>query len=205
MKAFWTIAAAVGDGSEGNARRPDLDFGGEWHKVVAIGDLVVGKATAGAGNHRHLLSGTLLVPAADGHWHRVIKRQNGQIWQEMIDATGTVTDHNHTGDLWPDFYLVFVITTDQGATNIENNNGVKMIAPAAITGTSPTDPLLNAGDISDTVWTGAEQNWVNGKMNDWLGLTVPTVVDRPQRWVEWLLPISLTRVVQHERHFRFTS
>lgn len=198
MKAFWTVAATTGDGTPGNPRRPLLDFGGEPHTVLTVGDLVVARPTAGAGNHRHLLSGTLTVPhPVDGHWHRVVQRKDGTVYQEMVDATGTVANHNHAGDLWPDYYLVFVRTTDTGAANLLANNGVREIAPATI------DPDGRVGDVLNTLYTTTERNWLVARMTEWLGLGMPAVVDRPSRWVEWLLPLSLTRVVRDERSYRF--
>lgn len=204
-KAYWTLAPRIGTGTSEDAYRPDINSGGEFSKWTSPGNLVVAKPSGGAGAHRHLLAGTVAMPhPTDGHWHRVIQRTDGSIYQEMVDASGAVTDHNHTGDLIPDFYLVFVYTTDQGAVNIESNNSnVRQIAPTEIVTDPETGDL--AGDVSDVLYTGGELTWLTNTLQNAMGLELPAVVDRPSRFVEWILPISLTRVVKAERAYRFAQ
>lgn len=198
-RAFWTVAAATGDGTPDNPRRPALNFGGQPNRVTVAGDLTVAKETAGAGAHRHLLCGTILHPhPSDGHWHRVIQRTDGTVYQEWVAGGGGGSTHAHAGDLWPDYYLCFVLTTDAGAANLLTNNGVREIAPCAI-----ANGVIGA--VSATPYTGPELTWLTNNMLSMLGLSRPAVVDRPSRWLEWILPISLSRVVRDERAFRFAA
>lgn len=172
-KAFWTIVAAVGNGTSNNPYRPNLPNLPTLRGSVPcdINRLLPGAAPA---DHTHLLVGNVGImsdQAGGGHEHIVI---NG-----VTRLRGTATAHVHPDPAGPDFYMCFLRCSDADFTTLVGApNNVKPLVMVIIDGNG------NEGGLDQTLWN-------NGSPNDWerktfwdtralniLGLQLPAEVDK---------------------------
>ena len=204
MKSFWLFAKQTGDGSEGDASRPDLPEAGQ--RWTSPGD-VVRLTGPVASPHRHLLVGGIALPddnLGDGHRHYVLRLDNGN-WAQVTEGA---VNHTHTlrinvaGRLLPDYFMLFWSGSDADAVAIANHPGCYPIVEAEMS--QDDDGNWSVGDLDTTAWTAGQRTTWENRCLDVLGIQLPPEVDRGKRLVQIFLGCLLSRQTDHERGYRFS-
>ena len=214
MRKFWTVRPNGGYGvgvKNGRSNYPDFPSLVGTREALIPGDIRVMEPTAGAGNHNHLIMGSIGLPsseAADDHYHWIIPKPGGGVRQVYI---GAGTPHNHTGELMahrgaqdyvqPKFYLVLV-TCDEAEYAHLTSNGVVNVAerPGIEVDDGEGGTKWVYSPLSTTTWGAGKTNAVTNWLHNQLGLQRPDIVDDDKSLIVWLLDIAGWRPEQEDKH-----
>lgn len=214
MRKFWTVRPNGGYGvGVKNAREnyPSLPASVGQRSWTMPGDIHVAEPTTGAGNHNHLIMGSVALPsseAADDHYHWIMPIPGGGIKQVYI---GSGTSHNHTGELvshnggqdyvQPKFYLLLITCDDAEYTSLMNAGVVNIaerVASEVDNGEGGTEWVY--APLSTSPWSAGKTTAVTNWLHNQLGLQRPSIVDDDKSLIIWLLDIAGWRPEQENKH-----
>jgi hypothetical protein len=199
MKAGWVFARDDG----GTPSLPD-GIGGRY-----VNPLDIVRITGGpAGNeHTHLLVGSLAMHSDQiGVFHEhFVTDVTGQ-WVQLT-LPDSVTEHDHDlplvdGILSPDWFLLFWAGSDADAAVIASDADCYIACQAEIV---EVDGESVIGALVDEQWAAEERATWEARIENVLGLALPTEIDRGKRLVQFFVGLLLARGNQPEIALRFTS
>lgn len=196
--AFWTIRPRAVDAEGVNYADLPAVPAGAWYKTTVPGDVNIATEGAAPGDHRHLVVGGVGVPSNQqpDHYHWFV-RHNGGVAQVTVGGT----PHTHTGDLLPDFYLLFIVC-DDAAWAAFDAGGVVKYAEAPVSALADGFQIT---DLDNTPWTTAQRNAMQTRLTNVVNLSLPDEVTNGRRFIAWLLSMTLARPMADEKPYRYTS